>query len=162
MISIENPQSLFAAVELGEGMKGMFGKGLQKRGQIFGGIDFNHGELPNPSIVATEIFETTREPKVLWLRLWQGSSFSNYFCSPRNKIPTVDRCKRLRREIPIADQFRPKVVLREPVAAAYRANLQICDGSRIRLMNIQWLHDEPLARGNDKILIPFSWANCSS
>jgi hypothetical protein len=44
-------------------MKDMFGKGLQKRGQIFGRIDFNHAELPNPSIVATEIFETTREPK---------------------------------------------------------------------------------------------------
>jgi hypothetical protein len=44
-------------------MERMFGKGLQERGQIFGRIDFKHDELPNPSIVATEIFETTGEPK---------------------------------------------------------------------------------------------------
>ncbi len=44
-------------------MKCVFGKGLQKRRQILGRIDFNHRELPNPGIVATEILETADEPE---------------------------------------------------------------------------------------------------
>ena len=44
-------------------MKRMFGKSLKERRQIFGRIDFNDSELPNPGIVATEILETASEPE---------------------------------------------------------------------------------------------------
>ena len=50
----------------------MFGKDLQKRGQIFGRVDFNHGELSNFWVVATEVFEGTREPKCSGYRCSKG------------------------------------------------------------------------------------------
>ena len=41
----------------------MFGKSLKKRRQILRGIDFNHSELPNYRVVATEILKTADEPE---------------------------------------------------------------------------------------------------
>jgi hypothetical protein len=50
-------------VELRKGMKRVFGKKLKERRQVPGRIDFNRGELPNPRVVAAEIFETAGETK---------------------------------------------------------------------------------------------------
>jgi len=41
----------------------MFGKHLKERRQILGRIDFNHSELSNPWVVATEILQTSVEPE---------------------------------------------------------------------------------------------------
>lgn len=41
----------------------MFEKGLNKRRQIFGRINFNHSELLNPEIAATEILQAAGEPE---------------------------------------------------------------------------------------------------
>jgi hypothetical protein len=48
-------------VDLREGMERMFGKRPKKRRQILRGIDFNHSELPNAGVVATEILKTPDE-----------------------------------------------------------------------------------------------------
>lgn len=69
-------------------MKRMFGQSLKKRGQIFGRIDFNHGELSNSRIVATEILKTAGEPNarvtaaasVIVLRLFLQLAQQNPCC----------------------------------------------------------------------------------
>jgi hypothetical protein len=58
-----NPQSSFAACRTRERNGAHVWEGSAEKATNFGRIDFNHGELPNRGIVATEIFETTCETK---------------------------------------------------------------------------------------------------
>lgn len=104
----------------------MFGKGLKKRRQIFGRIDFNYSELPNPGIVATEILETTREPERPRDRRGKGHRSQIIFAVRAAKsLLQIDVSNLSGRQLPLLDQFRPQHwVVGEPLAAADRADLQ--------------------------------------
>src|SRR5439155_23526881 len=107
-------------------MERMFGKGLKKRRQIFGRIDFNYSELSNPGIVATEILKTADEPERSGHRRSQRHRSQIILAVRATKsLLQIDVSDFVRRQLPLLNQFTPKHwFVREPVAAADRTNLQ--------------------------------------
>ena len=74
-------------------------------------IDFNHSELPNPRIVATEILEAADEPKRSGHRRSQCHRPQIIFALRATKsLLEIDVSDFVKGQLPLLDQFRPKVL----------------------------------------------------